>query len=383
MLKINSKFECCGCTACANSCPKEAIAMEFDEFGFLYPRIDMNLCVDCGLCEKVCQFHDDYILYENFTFPAAFQFRMSSNTQLLKSQSGGAFFAIADLFIADGGIVYGAAFTDSWRVVHQRATNSVELDSLRMSKYVQSDIRGIYSAVRDDLSRGIKVLFSGTPCQVAGLKSYLPDSLHRSLFCIDLICHGVPSPQIWKDYLAYLQTLHDSKIVKICFRDKRFGWHGARESYLFENGHEDFRQTYNNLYFSGYTLRESCSKCVFTNLRRIGDISIGDHWDIPKDSIYEDGKGLSLVFVNSEKGQQLFDGVKDDNITESVPIEQCGQPQLHKPSILSQYHLSFKTDYMNKGFVYVAKRYGDLGLRYKIIKVKEKIKHIVDNCMQK
>ena len=250
-----------------------------------------------------------------------------------------------------------------------------------MSKYVQSDLRGSFTQVKEDLRKGTKVLFSGTACQVAGLKSYLPNCLHDNLFCIDIICHGVPSPQIWEDYLAYLQKLRNSKIVKACFRDKRFGWHGARESFLFENGKEEFRRTSNYLYFLGFSMRESCSVCYYTNFKRVGDITVGDQWGIPKDSTYEDGKGLSLILINSEKGKYLFECAKLK--AESITLQDCIQPQLEQPSTLHSAHLRFVRDYETKGFLYVAKKYGNLGWRYKMVYVIRALTDLLRKIVQR
>ena len=363
MISIDKKYNCCGCTACASICTHKAISMIPDSLGFLYPKANTELCVDCGICDKVCQFHDNYKRYDNYDMPEAYQFRLLQDEQLMKSQSGGAFFAIAEKFMADGGVVYGAAFTETWRVTHQRASKIKELYALRMSKYVQSDMQGVFIQVRDDLKNGVKVLFSGTSCQVAGVKSYISGRLHENLFCIDIICHGVPSPKIWEDYLAYLQKTRMSKIVKVCFRDKRFGWHGARESFLFENGKEEFRRTNNYLYFSGLSVRESCSLCHYTNFKRVGDITVGDQWGIPKDSPYNDEKGLSLILINSDKGKKLFENAKLR--AECISIQECIQPQLKQPPKLHPARKNFIRDYEANGFLYVAKKYGDMGWRYK------------------
>ena len=362
MISIDKKYNCCGCTACASICTHKAISMIPDSLGFLYPKANTELCVDCGICDKVCQFHDNYKRYDNYDMPEAYQFRLLQDEQLMKSQSGGAFFAIAEKFMADGGVVYGAAFTETWRVTHQRANKIKELYALRMSKYVQSDMQGVFIQVRDDLKNGVKVLFSGTSCQVAGVKSYISGRLHENLFCIDIICHGVPSPKIWEDYLAYLQKTRMSKIVKVCFRDKRFGWHGARESFLFENGKEEFRRTNNYLYFSGLSVRESCSLCHYTNFKRVGDITVGDQWGIPKDSPYNDEKGLSLILINSDKGKKLFENAKLR--AECISIQECIQPQLKQPPKLHPARKNFIRDYEANGFLYVAKKYGDMGWRY-------------------
>ena len=151
MVNIEDKYNCCGCTACASICAHDAITMTPDSLGFLCPKVNPELCVNCGLCDKVCQFHNNYNRYDNYDSPLAFQFRLSQDEQLKKSQSGGAFFAIADKFIVDGGVVYGAAFTDTWRVSHQKANDNKTLSALRMSKYVQSDLRGVFRQIKNEL----------------------------------------------------------------------------------------------------------------------------------------------------------------------------------------------------------------------------------------
>lgn len=382
-IKIGNKKECCGCTACESVCSHNAISMHPDDLGFLYPEVDNNKCIECGLCEKVCQFHQNYNRYNNYDEPKVFSLRLNDVAQLSQSQSGGAFWGLAQRFIQSGGVVYGAAFDETWRVTHQRACNVKELEKLRMSKYVQSDLRGVYKLIKDDLKQGNEVLFSGTACQVAGLKAYLPQKLHEKLYCVDIICHGVPSPKIWADYIEYLQHKHNSKIVKACFRDKRFGWHGAKESFKFADGKESFSRTSNRLYFSGYTVRESCSNCYYTNTRRVGDITIGDHWGLPEDSPYEkDALGLSLLLVNSDKGKELFYKALGNFNYEEVETGNYMQPQLKYPCKLNLHHKSFALDYKAKGFLYVAKKYGDLGIRWKIKEIftqlKKSLKQIVD-----
>lgn len=383
MIRIDNKSNCCGCTACESVCTHNAITMQPDALGFLYPVVDAVKCVECGLCENVCQFKNDYKRYENYEQPKVFGLRLKDSIQLSRSQSGGAFFGIAQHILKNGGVVYGAAFNSHWKVTHQKATSPEELDKLRMSKYVQSDIRGVFKQVKEDLKNGNTVLFSGTGCQIAGLKASIPSKLHQNLICVDIICHGVPSPKIWEDYIKYLESRYKSRVVKACFRDKRFGWHGAKETFRFENGKEAVRQTSNGLYFSGITVRESCGNCKFTNMKRVGDITIGDFWGIPKDSPYEkDEKGLSLALVNSDKGEQLFGSIKEEYIVEPSNTTDCLQPQLQYPSKISPLHYNFVKDYSNLGFLYVAKKYGDIGLRFKIKNLYSKTKTFVGKILR-
>lgn len=383
MIDIKSKLDCCGCTACASICSYNAITMIPDTLGFLYPKVNPDFCVNCGLCDKICQFHSDYECYNNYKLPEAYQFRLRDEYQLMKSQSGGAFYALACCFIDVGGVVYGAAFTDSLNVSHQKVTNKENLEKLRMSKYVQSDMRGVFIQVKEDLKNGVKVLFSGTSCQISGLKSFIPNRLQDNLYCIDIICHGVPSPKIWNDYVDYLQKKRKSRIKKACFRDKRFGWHGATESFLFFNGREEYRKTSNYLYFSGFSLRDSCSNCYFTNLKRIGDLSIGDQWGNPQTSLFRDEKGLSLILVSSKKGYRLLQSIISEAYIEKCKLEDCMQPQLKMPVTMNPKREQFIYDYGKRGFLYVAKKYSDMGIRYKINRIIRLMKDVVKQIIKR
>lgn len=372
MINIEQKTDCCGCTACMNVCANDAITMQSDELGFKYPIVDSLKCINCGLCNKVCQFHENYDRYDNYECPIVYSARLKNEVALSKSQSGGAFYAIAEFVLLTGGIIFGAAFTEHWKVCHIKAYDSQSLESLRMSKYVQSDMGTTFKAVKKELLLGHTVLFSGTACQIAGIKSFIPNRLHKNLICVDIICHGVPSPMIWSDYINYLEHKYNSVIVKACFRDKRFGWHGAQESFVFADGRELFARTNNRLYFSGLSVRECCNVCHFTNTKRVGDITIGDYWGVSKDSPYEkDAKGLSLVLLNSEKGEKLFWNVAEMLHIEKVENDQYLQPQLLYPTKMNPKHKDFVYDYKKYGFLKVAKKYGDLGWKYKLKSLKK------------
>lgn len=237
MIRIKDPKECCGCTACASICSHNAISMEPDALGFLYPKINESLCVECGLCEKVCQFNDNYDRSLNLPQPTAYAARHKDIGEVMKSRSGAAFVAISDYILEQGGIVYGAGYKDHFRVAHKRATTKEERDEFRGSKYVQSDLSGVFRQVKEDLKNGLTVLFSGTPCQTAGLNSYIGKKLRKNLILLDIVCHGVPGPYIWRDYLAYLEKKHNSKIIYVNFRDKeKYGWKAHKETFKYENG---------------------------------------------------------------------------------------------------------------------------------------------------
>ena len=237
MINIKDPADCCGCTACASICNHDAITMEPDALGFLYPKVDESKCVECGLCEKVCAFNDNYDKSLNLPKPDAYAARHKDMDEVMKSRSGAAFVAISDYILEHGGIVYGAGYKDHFRVAHKRATTKVERDEFRGSKYVQSDLTGVFRMVKQDLKNGLTVLFSGTPCQTSGLNSYVGKKLRENLVLIDIVCHGVPGPYIWRDYLAYLEKKQGDTITMVNFRDKEvFGWKAHRETFKFRMG---------------------------------------------------------------------------------------------------------------------------------------------------
>lgn len=239
MINITNPSDCCGCTACASVCTHNAITMKPDALGFLYPKVDKEKCTNCGLCEKVCAFHENYDKSHNLSEPDAYAVRHKDIKEVESSRSGAAFIAMSDYIIEQGGIVYGVGYTDHFRVVHKRATTKEERDEFKGSKYVQSDLTGIFRKVKEDLKTGKTVLFSGTPCQTAGLHSYVGKKLREKLILIDIVCHGVPSPYIWRDYLKYLETKHNSEICYVNFRDKsKFGWKAHKETFKFLNKKE-------------------------------------------------------------------------------------------------------------------------------------------------
>lgn len=375
-INITDKHNCSGCTACAYSCTKHAINMRPDALGFMYPDVNATKCTECGLCEKVCQFKADYDRYENYAQPLAYAVRHKSKDIFESSQTAGASMAIIDAFLEDGGIVYGASYDSEFQVIHTGVQSKEDARSFQGSKYVQSNLTGIFPQIRENLQKGSQVLFFGTPCQIAGLKSFIPKRLHTNLYTVDLICHGVPSPKLWQSYLKYLENKYRSKLTNVNFRDKRFGWHECFEMFQFKDGTEVSRRSFDHLFFLGICSRLSCEICPYTNLLRVGDLTIGDFWGWEKNhNQWCDDKGVNLCLINSDKGVKLFDKMKDSIASIPCDLTEILQPQLQKPMVANPKRLSFEDDFSRKGFGYVGKKYGDLGLKHKAIVRLQNIKH--------
>lgn len=309
MINIEDKKKCCGCSACAQRCPKHCIEMREDEEGFLYPCIDALNCINCGLCEKICPIINIDMNGEFFpkkTYAAYNQ----DESERLQSSSGGVFSLLSRLVINHGGRVFGAQFTTDWQVEHTCISSISELHKLRGAKYVQSRIGNTYSETEQFLKDNVSVLFSGTPCQIAGLRSYLRKE-YDNLITAEIICHGVPSPKVWRTYLQDLcrkKNIH--KINQICFRDKVTGWKHYSFSVKYnKKGKEKKISEYytQNLYARGFTndlyLRPSCHSCPFKSLRSRADFTLGDFWGIQHvDPKIDDDKGITALLVNTEKG---------------------------------------------------------------------------------
>ena len=373
MIDIKNPADCCGCTACASICAHDAITMKPDTLGFLYPEVDKDKCVDCGLCEKVCAFNDHYDTSLNLDKPLAYAARHKDMEEMETSRSGAAFIAISDYILEQGGVVYGAGYTDHFRVVHKRATTKEERNEFKGSKYVQSDMTGVFRQVKKDLRDGLTVLFSGTPCQTSGLHSYVGKRLRENLFLVDIVCHGVPSPFMWRDYIAYLEKKQGAPIVWVNFRDKqKYGWKAHRETFKFKNGGGKMSFTF--LFYKHIMFRKSCGSCHFCNTKRPSDITIADFWGWEKTDpkFNADNKGCSLVLVNTEKGRKLFEAVKDRMNTVPAELENCLQPNMRHPSVIHPKRDQFEKEYAKKGFKYVYFKYGEEGWRnkYRITKYK-------------
>ncbi len=308
---------CYGCQACSEACPVDAIKMQPDEEGFLFPRIDTDKCIECGLCERSCPTQDPVYWPLMHATPAEVDAAWEiSLDERRRSTSGGAFFAIASRWVENGGVVYGAAFDNDMVVCHTRVDTLTALDSLRGSKYVQSDVRNTYRAVRADLKSDLKVLYSGTPCQIAGLRSFLKKDFDN-LVTIDLVCHGTPSPLILNEHLKSLNLKTGKRIVDFKSRETHTGWRAyvksvfSDESQLLTTLGEDF---YTYSMFKSSFVRRSCFMCDFSCPKRVGDITLSDFWhaeDHYKQLRLQRKYGFNMVMCNTEKGRMAYAAAAD------------------------------------------------------------------------
>lgn len=301
MIEVTDKSMCCGCSACAGVCPVQCITMTADSEGFKYPIADPNICVSCGKCEQVCPMTS----VETASEKKAYAVRVTQYEQ--DSSSGGVFSALAEKVLCEGGVVFGAAFDDGLRLQHIKVDDSSMLGHLRGSKYVQSDVGDIYRQVKDELSEGRKVLFSGTPCQVAGLHNFLGKD-YPELFTVDLACHGVPSPKVWD---RYVREKGDG-LLGVKFRDKSDGWRKYNIAYIYKDRTERIRfdkDPYMLLFLQNISLRPSCYDCAFRNGANYSDVTLADFWSVA-DAVPQmnDGMGVSAVIVNTLKGKTQIDG---------------------------------------------------------------------------
>lgn len=307
MIKITEKIDCCGCEACANICAQHAITMQEDNEGFLYPWVDATRCNNCDLCQKVCPILTPE--KSSIKVQDAYVAQHISDEVRYESSSGGAFTAIAEYVIKEGGVVFGAAFNKDFQVEHQFITKLEEIGKFRGSKYVQSQINNSYKEVESFLKKGRMVCFSGTPCQVEGLLHYLRKSYDK-LITVDFVCHGVPSPKVWRKYLTMIQKKYQSSINKLSFRGKGLGYVGVMTIHflngkLYQRGTESDAML--KLFFSEMINRPSCHKCAFRNINYRSDFTIFDAWRIR--FLYPpmaDDKGTTSLLVHTEKGQILI-----------------------------------------------------------------------------
>ena len=343
-IDINDK-RCCGCSACVNVCPTESISMETDEFGFLTPTIDISKCLECGLCNDVCSINKvDYRYHSLFAYAASSIGLLSTNN----SSSGGIFCELAELFINNGGSVFGTCMDEAFNVFVCEVTDLSDLHKILGSKYVQSDMDHIFRVIKERLDEGKMVLFGGTPCQISAIRRYL-NRIDNNLLLVDLVCHGTPNNQLFKDYIRYYDYSKKVSIKEFKFRDKAFG-QSTIGSVVYKHNNKTHKQklssyksSYYHLYLRGLIFRESCYCCSFACDERVGDITLCDFWgiekvrpDVAKTFRNNHTTAISGVLINTNQGSRYFDMIKHNLVVSSVEPDDI---KAHNPQLNTPYHI--------------------------------------------
>lgn len=384
-----SRDRCCGCKLCDYECKKNAIKIQYDAHGFAYPQINESLCIDCKKCLKNCPEHKEQKNNPIQVYASV----NKDNEQLMKSASGGAFVEIASSVLCRNGVVYGCAYEkskeDILKVKHIRVDNDAELIRLQGSKYVQSDISEIYPLIKTDISNEKEILFSGTPCQVAAIKSEFGN--YDKLTLIDIICHGVPSQKMFSDYLKILKKKYFRyQITNLLFRDKQSGWGMSAKLELLDlSGIKIYKNlpcnisSYYKMFLSSEIYRESCYFCQYATSKRVGDITLGDYWGIQNNETlsnvltkngFELTNGVSCVIVSSNKGDEIVKGTNLVLLKSDLHDVSRENFQLQRPSIAPKSRIEIMNLYSEKGYEALENRFNKaLGFKRYLYILRNKI----------
>ena len=346
--------DCCGCAACSNICNFSAITMKQNAEGFYYPEVDKDKCRDCGMCQKVCPMQDNYV--GQTASPAIYAARNHDENILKDSSSGGMFTLLADWTLKQKGVVYGVAFDENYYVRHMRAETEEEVSKFRRSKYVESDVTEVYTHIADDLKQNRVVLFTGTPCQVAGITKYLKARRVNTekFYTCDNICHGVPSRKLWRDYLDILKKKYiaaDDEIMDVNMRSKKISWRQQTFDVKLKKGNIDniVREFSFNKIFQGlYGNRSSCFKCRYTSYKRPGDFTIGDFWTSEKvGRTFDTESGVSVIFANTQKAETVLNDLREAADFKEVSAKECWQPHLEYAAKAPGNRAKFWEEYLS------------------------------------
>ncbi len=378
MKEIVNKKCCTGCGACYNSCPKRAISMIEDIDGFSYPNIDEKKCINCGLCKKKCPVINKN---NNKSINICYAGYNKNINSRKTSSSGGIFELIAKNILSDNGIVVGAAFNNN-RLEHYIVKDIKNLEKLKGSKYLQSDLKNIFIEIKSNIKTR-KVLFVGTPCQVAGLKSFIREE-NSNLICIDLFCHGVPSPKLYKKYVDELELNNNDKLIEYNFRDNSTGWDTYSNTAKFKKKNIcelASENSYMKLFLCDVALRESCYNCNFKLDNKYSDITLGDFWGVKSyyPEIYNK-EGVSAIIINTNIGKEIFDCIKKDLVYKKCSIDEIlkNNSSLKLSSKSPKNRKKFFKDLNNTSFDKLSKKYATKSLYTRIIiKSKQIIKKII------
>lgn len=350
---------CCGCGVCSQICPKDAISLEKNSMGFYYPVINEENCIHCGICVKKCQCLSDRIFISTKEEPEVYAAVHKDLHRLKDSSSGGAAFVLAEYILEQQGVAFGAVYNDAMDIVHKKIELKEDLWRLQGSKYAQSKIGKTYQQVEECLKNGRKVLFTGTPCQIGGLYHFLGRD-YPELYTMDIICYGVASPGIFKDYITWKENKTNGKIIHINFRNKLDKWGSSITEILYSNRKSLYRYSdedeWYQTFISHAATRESCHFCKYTNLQRMSDITVGDFWGIKKfKPDLECSRGISKVLLNTDKGKLLFESISNNITVDKMELKSAVRPNLLHPPSRNERREKFFEDYCALGFYFAFK----------------------------
>lgn len=373
MINIIDKEKCCGCSACAQICPRGSITMIKDEEGFFYPSVDKKTCIDCNQCRAICPFENNTIKAE--FHPVILGAKAYDDEIRYWSSSGGIFTLVAESILEKNGIVFGVEMNEDCTFVKHVAVDHKEnLKKLRGSKYIQSRIDGAYINARNYLEQGKPVLFTGTPCQISGLKRFLKKD-YSQLFCVEVICHGVPSEELWNKYLNHIEQKYKRKVKNVSFRSKRYSWMQFGSDIQFNPKKTVFKFSFEDSFFrmfnSSYSMRPSCYECMAKGKRTMADMTIGDFWGV--ETVFpnfNDNKGVSIILMNNEKGKLLFELIRNKVLLSEKTIDyetavKCNPP-IDESIKKSDMRLEFFHDLIDLPFRKLEKKYTPTGPRRKL-----------------
>lgn len=382
MIQINDKSQCTGCTACQQICTHKAIDIKFDAEGHTYPIVNTSKCVDCGLCDKVCpMLNKERIPTDNNldSLPVYAVYNKDEDIRK-RSTSGGVFSLMAEYIISCGGVVYAARFDENYHIIHSRFDDLSELDAYRGSKYAQSELGDTFRQIRQDLKTR-KVLFVGTPCQVAGLKGFLIKE-YNNLYTCDFICMGISSPVIWEEYLK--EFWKGRKIEKIFFKDKRDGWHQWKMLIQYDGGKEylipGMNDPYFYLYLTHLSYRPSCFGCPFRTCKRLSDFTIADCWGVDKCiPEFDDNRGCTTLILQTQKAESVYNEITHNLYTAlySITDVQAYNPYITRQIDINPERQSFIELYSKRGFKTAVRKYKHKENNRLLQSIKRGIKKII------
>lgn len=357
MIKIKEKKNCAGCGACVSICPAQAIEYTYDDEGFNYPRVDMHKCIECNLCENICPWTSERFMDRQQPLgPIFYSAQLKDTKQLDMVSSGGAAWALATYIISLGGVVYGACQDQVDHIFHVRSETVEEITRIQKSKYLQSDIGNCYIKAKEDLDEGRKVLFTGTGCQIAGLKAYLINE-YDNLITAEVVCHGVPSPLVWKSYRQENEEIQKAKMEDLVFRDKSAGWDNNQYKIVYSNGQVVKEDSSINPFHRGYLFglysRPSCGNCKFNLLPRVADFTFADYWNYNGKGLEKTRSlGVSLVAVNTLIAEEIINELKCILVIEETTMESALSScrQMNHAPLQSKKRSKFWDQYRKQGF---------------------------------